>query len=753
MGGLFSALTSSLAPFFLNPAVFLPGAALISAPIIIHLLNRMRFRKVRFAAMEFLLQSQKQNKKRILFEQLLLLLLRILIVLLIAALIARMIFSPNQLAFLRGEKSHHLVLIDDSASMQDRWGETTAFSEGKKVIQKLVEEGAQRPGTQKLTVLLLSNPDQPFINGEDVSEQLLIKLAEDLETLQPTSRALNLIDGLQASLERLADLQAVSRTAYVVTDFRAEDWNAQPALAQTIKSFEESEIAVNLVRSVTERHANLSLVGLTGDLQTSAVNVPLRLTAQIRNDSEVQAKNIRLTVIQDGKKLPVAVPVPEIEAGETVSKSFDVVFGAPGRHRLEILLDADSLEQDNSRYLVVDLKNTNPVLLIDGSQDKEAAAIVADALAADPALTGIAPLIQSPDFLRRNKLDDFRCIYLINVGDLAADAILPLENYDANGGGLAWFLGDLSDPRFINETLVRNDEESLFPVQLSPAFRDLPRATEVSPGPDLQFSDHPLFTIFEGAENPFVAAVHVDRYFPVAESVSQSALEQAGQVQTLVTMRNDAPLMFEHSFGLGKVFTSLTTAGSLWNDWSTNPSFVIFHLELQKYLAKRYRRQESEEVGTPIEFTLDASQYSQELEVTTPDERNAQLQMTREQADASGDREEFVWKASFAGTNEPGVYRLTLYDSDQNPEERWLAYNPPLTESSLKLLTQEDLEGRVGEDVAIQSYEDLAWLQQSDSQQEARMSLLMILFLVMMAEQFLAYRLSYHTRKTGAATL
>jgi len=71
MGGLFSALTSSLAPFFLNPAVFIPGAALISAPIIIHLLNRLRFRKVRFAAMEFLLQSQKQNKRRVLFEQLL----------------------------------------------------------------------------------------------------------------------------------------------------------------------------------------------------------------------------------------------------------------------------------------------------------------------------------------------------------------------------------------------------------------------------------------------------------------------------------------------------------------------------------------------------------------------------------------------------------------------------------------------------------------------------------------------------------
>ena len=149
---MFSSLTNALSPFFLNPAIFIPGAALIASPIIIHLLNRLRFKKVRFAAMEFLLQSQKRNKRRILFEQLLLLFLRILAVLFIAAIISRLILDPNQLAILKGEKSHQLVLLDDSISMRDRWGETTAFEEGKKTIRKIVEEGSKRPGTQKLTV-------------------------------------------------------------------------------------------------------------------------------------------------------------------------------------------------------------------------------------------------------------------------------------------------------------------------------------------------------------------------------------------------------------------------------------------------------------------------------------------------------------------------------------------------------------------------------------------------------------------------
>jgi len=47
------------------------GAA--SIPIVIHLLNRRRFRIVQWAAMRFLLAAQKKNTRRMRLEQLLLL--------------------------------------------------------------------------------------------------------------------------------------------------------------------------------------------------------------------------------------------------------------------------------------------------------------------------------------------------------------------------------------------------------------------------------------------------------------------------------------------------------------------------------------------------------------------------------------------------------------------------------------------------------------------------------------------------------
>ena len=76
---------------FTNPFTMIAGALLISSPIIIHLINRMRFKRIRWAAMEFLLKSQKRSRRKLIIEQMILLFLRILLCLLVGLLLARFI--------------------------------------------------------------------------------------------------------------------------------------------------------------------------------------------------------------------------------------------------------------------------------------------------------------------------------------------------------------------------------------------------------------------------------------------------------------------------------------------------------------------------------------------------------------------------------------------------------------------------------------------------------------------------------------
>src|ERR1041384_353470 len=96
---------------FTNPGYVAAGGALISSPIIIHLINRMRFKRLRWAAMEFLLKSQKRNRRRLIIEQMILLLLRILLVLLVGFLVARYVGGALGSA---GQGTLHAVVIDDT---------------------------------------------------------------------------------------------------------------------------------------------------------------------------------------------------------------------------------------------------------------------------------------------------------------------------------------------------------------------------------------------------------------------------------------------------------------------------------------------------------------------------------------------------------------------------------------------------------------------------------------------------------------
>src|SRR5476651_561665 len=65
--------------FFGIWATLAVGVGAIAIPVIIHLINRKRFKIVPWAAMKFLLAAQKQTRKRMRIEQLLLLFVRMLI--------------------------------------------------------------------------------------------------------------------------------------------------------------------------------------------------------------------------------------------------------------------------------------------------------------------------------------------------------------------------------------------------------------------------------------------------------------------------------------------------------------------------------------------------------------------------------------------------------------------------------------------------------------------------------------------------
>lgn len=751
-------MNSWLLQHFFNPGFVLPwGAALVAAPIIIHLINRMRYRRVRFAAMEFLLQSQQRNRRRILFEQLLLLLLRILIVLGMLALIARLILDPGQLALFRGTKAHHLVLLDDSGSMHDRWGESSAFQNALEVAKRIAAEGTRRPNSQTYSLLLLSNPEEPEFLQRDVDESFVGELETRLGNLKCSHQSLDLADGLEAARSFFAQEKATVQYLHVVSDFRNRDWTESRAVGESIELLDDDGVTINLVRTVDAPHENLAVTELSGDLQVAAVGVPVRLKTVLENFGKQAARDVRLSVVADGAKLPMSITFEKVEPSTAVAREFDVTFDSPGKHQLRVGLEEDALSEDNARYLAIDISQSNDVLIIDGNPVADAGSFVTDALAADASLTGFAPLVESVDYLRKHPLSSFQCIYLLNVAELPSDALKPLTEYVAGGGGLAWFLGDAVQPSFYNDALYA-EGNGIFPVPLGPARQELPSDAATNPGPDLVFADHPIFRVFQGQDNPFVESVRIGSYLPAAEGWIRDDNERKDGVTTVAVLRNKQPFMFEHRFGRGRIITCLSTAGPQWNNWARNPSYVIFQLELEKHIARNDRVQQTRLVGEPIDFSLDAAEYSDAIEIAAPDtggERTTRLRAAPAEA-ATRDEDsssELRLSAAYTETDVPGVYRVRLIDRNQVPEESWIAYNVPVSESDLDVATDEQVRQQIGGDVRveIQAPGDYRWIEGKDAGQDVRRVLLVVLVCLLLAEQALAYRLSYHPRTAGVS--
>src|SRR5213596_2296583 len=102
---------------FLQPAL-LWGLTLAGIPILLHLLQRRRYRVRRWAAMEFLRASVRRSSRRLRIEQWLLLLIRTLILVCAALALARPVWYSPRWGWLGSRAaSQAVVVLDDSYSM------------------------------------------------------------------------------------------------------------------------------------------------------------------------------------------------------------------------------------------------------------------------------------------------------------------------------------------------------------------------------------------------------------------------------------------------------------------------------------------------------------------------------------------------------------------------------------------------------------------------------------------------------------
>ncbi len=500
--------------FFLNPWVMAAGAALAAAPIIIHLINRIRFRRVEWAAMEFLLKAQKKMRRKKVLEQLLLLLLRILLVLLAGLLLARFLGSDPS----KGKETRpvvHLIVMDDSPSMLDNGGDAAggvrdAFDRAKvQITDKIMPAAAKASTPQSLRIIRLS--DQVDILNEDAGKALEVidtKLTERVKGLLATEKATtvhaSVVPGLKKAKEMLEQAGGdVAKVVHLISDMRSVDWYRDAdSITQAVNELTEAGAKVHLIdvsapnrkadRKTPSYSDNVGIVEFKPRNRVVAADKEVEFELRVRNYGNTDLKNVLAEFYLNGLPNVITSKGFEIlpakqERTEIVIVTFSTAQGATIATREDPLArfnlltaqlkntGPDAIVADNVRHAAVEVRDKLSVLVVmnptefEQSTKPEGPKKDGDSFYLrnlfEIKFSGLDWVSGTPDALVKQDLREFSSIYLLNVPQLTEQQVANLERYAQEGGGVGFFMGPDAVPEKYNELLYRKGE-GFFPFPL-----------------------------------------------------------------------------------------------------------------------------------------------------------------------------------------------------------------------------------------------------------------------------------------------
>jgi hypothetical protein len=347
-------------PTFVVGSFAVAGLIAAAAPLVIHLLNRRRYRVVDWAAMELLLEAIARNRRILHLRDLLLLLLRTACILLFAFALAQPHFKTSDAAVEPGQPVHAVIVLDNSLSMGYQRLDGILLDEAKTQINEFLD---RLPPGSRISVIPACGSSQAWSNDvyrttEDAREALsrievvdrpavfsaAIDLAAQACTLAPevpTKRVVFVGDqqklnwpvgGSDAAVKSLPDVQIVQ---IAPDELRSNAWVADFRLQDDIADVESPAVFVGVVRYAgLEPRPNVEVVLTIDNVRVAAQSIDLEpgQTRQVRFSQQISAA---------------------VEPGE------------PTFVAASLSLAPDQLPADDVRHLMVPVVAALPVLFID----------------------------------------------------------------------------------------------------------------------------------------------------------------------------------------------------------------------------------------------------------------------------------------------------------------------------------------------------------------------------------------------------
>jgi hypothetical protein len=610
--------------------VFLWGMLAALIPLLVHLFDRRRPRRVPFAAIAFVLKSQKRTASRLRLKKLLLYLSRTAMLLVLPLALSQPSCSRQATVTQSAALSATVLLVDVSFATRVQ---TTAGRLFERVQREAKQALARVDAQEPVALLPCAGPLQPssLLNFDRLA------VARAIDELRPSFEPADYNQCLSQAARMLEDSPLPGRRIVLVGAPWTQSLHFDQAAPKTTDS-DGKTIQPQLVLQPVlkdEAPANLSVSSLFFERAPQGGPRVFQFVATVSNFGLEAVAHAELQLLVDN--VTVSKAFVDVAAGASAQKVLTFAFAQGGTQRVSVRLADDALNEDNAREVLVAVPKEAQVLLVNGAPNaqklKDEAFFVEAALAENG--SPVRAVQREPAAAWSEGFDKYAAVFLLNVEPPPTEVAQQLAAYVKAGGGLFVSFGDR----------LTAENGSAWSALLPRGIRVTKTAVEpgaadsaASPAHFLDVSVmHPLLEPFIGKAREGLMATRFYRY---------ALFENAEATDVLATLDDGAPVLWTASQSKGRMLVFASSLDTDWTDFPIRTAFLPFVQRAAAFLTGALEEQERVEGRVGQKLTLSQRAPSEAVAALTPSEVRMPIERI---ADSP---------ASLGPFREPGLYAL-----------------------------------------------------------------------------------------------
>ena len=508
---------------------FLLALLAVSIPILIHLFNFKRYKKVYFSNIRFLKDVQEETKSSSRLKHLLILLSRILFISFLVLAFAQPFIPLSEQKSNNQEKTVSIYL-DNSFSMNNIGQYGQLFNTGKQYAYQIIKS---YPASTKFQILT---------NENNAKNQRLYSQETALNRLGEISESTNsrsIENSFLKQKRTLTEAESKNSEFFLISDFQSNSKSLELSIDSTDQ--------IHLIPLSGNMSSNLSVDSCWFENPIRKSLIPEKLFVRITNHSEDNLTTIPVRLIINGSQKSIK----NINIAGKTSEIFEFQYSVEQKGVIKgsIELDDHPITFDNKLYFSYSILEQSQVLIINS---KDTSKPLGNLFAGD---NNFNSLQISQTKVAGNKINSNNLIVLNGITEISEGLNNEIQKWVENGGQLLVFPNQEGLNNNVNQMLSQMGASVYGALDTNNS-----RVSTI-------LYDHPLYeSVFEDKKKKPTLPL-VNESFPMAKGTLP-------RIDILKTI-NGQPFLTEQSYGKGRVYNFSVSSNETQSNLVKHPLFVV----------------------------------------------------------------------------------------------------------------------------------------------------------------------------------